>query len=158
MHEMDVINKILSGETEAYAELVRQYHSKVIRLCHLMLRNETEAQDAAQDTYVNLAKNSKKLEEVRNLKYYVTTVATNICFNILKREKRRKHLPLYESDAVCHAKPIDSAINNESIAKLSDAINYLPNEYRIVVTLRYLQQLDFKTIANQNNVRSAAKY
>lgn len=48
----DLIQRILAGDTQAYAELVRRYQHMVYTVCHRVLRNAEDAEEATQDTFV----------------------------------------------------------------------------------------------------------
>jgi RNA polymerase sigma-70 factor (ECF subfamily) len=67
--------------------LYRKYGPMVIRRCRALLRNEEMAIDAAQDTFVKLLRYEKKLcqSAPSSLLY---RIATNVCLNLLRKEKR----------------------------------------------------------------------
>lgn len=128
-------------------EEILQLMPNIFRLCYRIVKDKSHAQDAAHETFLALASHNKS-DQIENLNLYASQVAVNICINILKREKTRKHLPIYEQDAVSNQiGPIDSAINNESIELMSNSIDKLQEEYRIVISLRYLQELDYESIS-----------
>ncbi len=68
-------------------ELYRKYGPMVMRRCRFLLKNEEKALDAMQDVFVNLISNSGKIEFTypSSLLY---RIATNVCLNIIRSEKR----------------------------------------------------------------------
>lgn len=68
-------------------ELYKKYGPMVLRRCRFLLKNEEQAFDAMQDVFVNLISNSDKIENTypSSLLY---RIATNICLNIIRSEKR----------------------------------------------------------------------
>ncbi len=68
-------------------ELYKKYGPMVLRRCRFLLKNEEQALDAMQDVFVNLISNSEKLNIIypSSLLY---RIATNICLNIIRSEKR----------------------------------------------------------------------
>jgi len=67
-------------------ECYKKYAPMVFRRCSFLLRNEDEALDAAQDVFVNLMRNHKKLHG-QFLSSLLYTIATNVCLNRLRRRK-----------------------------------------------------------------------
>jgi len=67
-------------------ECYKKYAPMVFRRCSFLLKNEEEALDAAQDVFVNLLRNSKRLHD-QFLSSLLYTIATNICLNRLRRRK-----------------------------------------------------------------------
>ncbi len=50
--DADCARRILAGDRQVYAEIVRRHQGKVLRLCSSLLKNETDAQDAAQEVFI----------------------------------------------------------------------------------------------------------
>ena len=71
-------------DVEAY---YRQYGPMVLRRCRALLRNEQEALDAMQDTFVQLIRNNERLED-KAPSSLLYRIATNVCLNRIRTHKR----------------------------------------------------------------------
>ena len=69
-------------------EIYRKYGPMVLRRCRYLLKNEQKALDAMQDTFVNVLRYRKRLYTAA-LSSLLYRIATNVCLNILRLEKRR---------------------------------------------------------------------
>lgn len=118
----------------------------IYRLCFRIVKDRTAAEEASHEVYIAIS--NRKQKDIENLKFYASAAAVNTCLNIIKKEKKTVHLPLFKSDAISDdQQPLDFIITNEQLKKLSEKIDKLPDDYRIVITLRYLQDFDFAEIA-----------
>ena len=85
--EEAVVREWAAGNALAGELVVRRYTPFVYNLCLRMLRNEHAAEDATQDTFVNALRSRHKLPAVRDLKRWLCTIATNVCLNLLRRDR-----------------------------------------------------------------------
>ena len=72
--------------------LYRQYGPMVLRRCRALLRNEQEALDAMQDTFVQLIRNKERLED-RAPSSLLYRIATNVCLNKIRTRRRHPESP-----------------------------------------------------------------
>lgn len=83
------------GEREtAFAEVVRRYERRVFGICLRQLGNRTDAEDAAQDTFVHLARRAQQFRGDSRWSTFVYRVAVNACRDLQRREGRRPHVPV----------------------------------------------------------------
>lgn len=68
-------------------ELYRKYGPMVLRRCRSLLKREDLALDALQDVIVQVLRNQNRLQD-RGLSSLLYTIATNVCLNVLRRERR----------------------------------------------------------------------
>ena len=69
-------------------ELYKKYGPMVLRRCRYLLKNEEKALDAMQDVFVNLISNCEKIENTY-MSSLLYRIATNVCLNIIRDEKKR---------------------------------------------------------------------
>lgn len=74
--------------------LYRRYAPMVMRRCRFLLKDEDEAADAMQETFIRLMRVSSVKEEGASSFIYV--IATNVCFSLIKKNGKRPHIPLEE--------------------------------------------------------------
>lgn len=75
-----------TGDTEAFTELYRMTNNRVYFICLSLLKNEYDAKDAVQDTYLTAYKNIRQLAEPNKFQAWIERIAANRCKNILKRK------------------------------------------------------------------------
>ncbi len=93
MNEKDCIAHILSGDTEAYRELVDRYQTGLIIHCENILKNRQEGEDIAQDAFIKAYKNLKNFSANKaSFSTWLYRIATNLCIDTLRRNKRKVHV------------------------------------------------------------------
>ncbi len=118
--------------------VVHTYGNILYRLCLVMLGNESDAEDAAQETFIKYMQKAPHFKESEHEKAWLITVATNRCRDMLRFRKRHPQIDpelLQESSATS----FDSGI--------LDALMTLPEKFRLVLTLYYVEEYRIEDIA-----------
>lgn len=149
-----IIRRVRSGERDAYAELVRQYHARVIGLCRSLLGNTHDAEDAAQEAFFKAYEALDSFRENASFYTWIYRIASNYCLSLLRTKARR---PSQSLDALLETKkaeltrffaavpdPRSAFEARELLDKVLSAIR--PN-YRLVLTLREQDGLSYEEIA-----------
>ena len=154
MNDKELIQLILSGQTEAYADLIRQYHKKVMGYCLSMLSNFTDAEEAAQDIFVKAYQSLNRFKGNSSFSTWLYRITTNHCLDILRKRNRRKTVSLEalveaEGDAIerlfATDAPAASALENRDL--INKILSTLPEDYRVILTLREADGLEYLEIA-----------
>lgn len=119
--------------------LVFSYSNMLFKLCFTMLGNNADAEDAVSDVIVKYITNSPAFTDEEHKKAWLIKVATNICKDILRFNKRRNYINIDDVQEYCKT--------NESIDIVSDILQ-LPEKYRSVIYLYYIEGYKTKDIAN----------
>src|SRR5271167_4142440 len=85
--EKALISRILAGETDLYHELIRPYERMVYLTIFTMLRNETDAEDGAQDTLINAYRSLKNFRGEAKFSTWLVTIAMNEGRRRLRKSK-----------------------------------------------------------------------
>ncbi|MBR4291914.1 MAG: RNA polymerase sigma factor [Oscillospiraceae bacterium] len=117
---------------------IEQYVDMLYRLCVIILKNESDAEDAVQETVLKLYRKSPSFQDEEHKKAWLIRVATNQCRDLLRF---RLHHPQLEEEQLekIGTEPPDSGI--------LEALSELPEKYRIVLTLYYVEECSIKEIA-----------
>ncbi len=75
------------GDAEAFARLVEYYQSPVYNLCHRMLGNAGEAEDAAQETFLRAYKNILRFDDTRPFATWLLSIAAHYCIDQLRKRR-----------------------------------------------------------------------
>lgn len=123
------------GEIE---RIVDEYASELFRLCIVMLKNTHDAEDAVQDTLLSYLQHAPEFESRESERSWLLTVAANRCRDSLRRAKRH---PSVSMDELTELGATDEH------ALVLDALMALPEKFRLVLTLHYVEGYSTSEIA-----------
>jgi RNA polymerase sigma-70 factor, ECF subfamily len=136
---------------EAFDLLVAQFREKVFRLAFSLLHNETQAEDAAQEVFLKIWKALPACRADSSLSSWVYTITRNTCLTELKKRSTHAtvslHDPVFEdaADRLPALQTIDPASGVE--LDIQTMLAQLPEKYRQVITLFYLEQKAYEETA-----------
>lgn len=145
------VRRAQQGEVDAFCRLVEAYQVPVFNLCRRMLRDDLEAEDAAQESFLRAHRALKRYDPKRPFGTWLLSIASHRCIDILRH--RRRH-PQPDSQPVLERNDADPSEGPEERlvrAQRRDAIDGLtqalaPQE-RAVIVLRYWYDLSYEEIA-----------
>jgi RNA polymerase sigma-70 factor (ECF subfamily) len=136
---------------EAFELVLERYQDKVFRLSLTMMRNETQAQDTTQDVFVRIWKGLPGYNADAALSTWIYTITRNTCLSELKKRSGRPTVSLQEPEleAVADRIPALHAADPEPGREMDVAamLLELPENYRRVITLFYLEQKSYADVA-----------
>ena len=118
--------------------IIERYGDLLYRLCILMLKNESDAEDVIQETLIKFYRKAPVFENADHEKAWLIRVATNECRDLLRFRVRH---PLAEVEQIMVASE-DSADSG-----ILEALASLPEKYRLVLTLYYIEDCPIVDIA-----------
>jgi RNA polymerase sigma-70 factor (ECF subfamily) len=132
------------GDQLAFAEIVRQHQGMVFSLACYFLRDRWLAEELAQEVFLNLHQNLSAIKSPAHLTFWLRKVTSHRCIDQARRQKARPQVSL---DDV----PEPVADTSEGDFMLSDmlrrVVDTLPEKARMVVVLRYQEDLEPAEIA-----------
>jgi RNA polymerase sigma-70 factor (ECF subfamily) len=134
----------LKDDPERFAELVREHQAMVFSMACRYLRNRALAEEIAQDVFLQLYRKLPGLESPDHVLHWLRWVTAHRLIDHSRQEKRRPQSPL--EDAPEPAAAIDSSDPLLS-DMLRDLVASLPENARVVMILRYQEDLDPMDIA-----------
>jgi RNA polymerase sigma-70 factor (ECF subfamily) len=141
----------LRGDQRAFSHLVDAYKAPVYNLCYRMLGNASEAEDAAQETFVRVYTHLGAYDPQLKLSSWVLSVASHYCIDRLRR--RRINWLSLDSFLQTHQLASDTVqaeqtmVEREACAEIRGLLQSLPADYRLVIALRYWQDLSYAEMA-----------
>ena len=149
-----VIRRVLAGDSNAYAELVRAYETRVRGYCRAMLRNAADADDAAQDVFLKAYQSLGRFRGEAAFSTWLYRIAANQCLDILRRSARR---PTESWDAMVEregdraeallASSDDTPLAGPDLEFVHALLDELPARSREVLVLRGVQGLSYEELA-----------
>ena len=153
--ERAVIERVLSGDAEAFEPLVREHQTNVYRLALRLLGNEADAADAAQDAFVKAYTSLGSFRGESRFGVWLYRLTNNVCIDYLRR--RRESVPLQtESDDGDETElplpderysPEKLAERAEDVRAVRAAMAALPPDCREILTLREIGGLSYEELA-----------
>ena len=146
--DLEIIQRINEGDIKLFEILIRRYDPFLYKIGRTYRYNHESTEDLMQDTYINAYTNLKKFEHRSSFKTWLTRIMLNQCYQ--KRHKLSFQNEIIGDDVQNEKSSIlfHHSTNNEKIAMnkelgrvLENAIHEIPEEYRIVFSLRELNGL-----------------
>lgn len=151
------INQVIKGDHNAFGEIVEIYKDKVFQICFRMLGNRQEAEDLAQEAFVRAYVNIRSFNITMKFSTWLYRIATNLCIDRLRKKKPDYYLDaevagteglnMYSQIASDMAKPEEEVESLELQETIQVEIMKLPEKYRSVIVLRYIEELSLKEIS-----------
>jgi len=157
-----IIDKILKGDTNAFAVLVDSYKDLVFTLALRMVKNREEAEEVSQDTFIKAFKSLDKFKGKSKFSTWIYRVAYNTCLDRLKKIKREYNVVAIDEFTEHQVKTLDNALDrmeqDEHKQKIQECLQLLPNDDSFLLTLYYFEELSLEEISKvvgltANNVK-----
>jgi RNA polymerase sigma-70 factor (ECF subfamily) len=144
----DLLSRARTGETSAFADLVRVHQRSVFGLALRMLSDWQRAEDLAQEVFLQLHRNLADLQSAAHLSFWLRKVTVNRAIDRLRREPRLELVPLEQADIPAADPEGDPLLQR----RLRALVASLAPDARAVVLLRYQEDLDPVEIARTLNM------
>lgn len=135
---------------EAFELVLERFKDKVFRLSFAMLRDESQAEDMTQDVFMRVWKALPGYTGAASVSTWIYTITRNACLTELKRRQNRPTVSLQapELESVLDGIPALQTTDPEGGAELDAHVLLarLPEKYRRVVTLFYLEQKSYEEV------------
>lgn len=152
---VDPDNKLISaaqnGDSQALEILLKNHYEKIWGICKRLMINDQDALDATQESLIAIATRINKFERRSKFSTWLYRVTTNICFDELRKKSRT---PIPDSESGQLEISIDPSFENQIDDKLliNEVLNLLPNEFKTVLVLRDLCDLNYDEISEILNI------
>jgi RNA polymerase sigma-70 factor, ECF subfamily len=156
--DKDFLGRLKAGDEAAFRRLVESYQDKVIGTCFRFLHNREDAEDAAQDVFVEVHQSLSAFREEAELSTWIYRIAVTKSLDILRKRKRKKRFDAVRQTLGLAVEPeeIPAPADNEPARALEirersrilrEAIEALAENQKAAITLSRYEGLDNKSIA-----------
>lgn len=151
--------RVKQGDTTAFEELVEKYKQPVMNLVYRTLPDATEAEDLAQNVFIQVFKSAHRYEASAKFSTWLFTIARNLCLNEIRRRSRHPADSLDETFADNDEQPIrqpeetrvftppEAALQGELEAKVEEALGELPEKQRTAILMCRGDEFSYEDIA-----------
>jgi RNA polymerase sigma-70 factor (ECF subfamily) len=140
----DIPNPAALVQTADFAALVREHQSMVFSLAHHFLRDRAAAEELAQDVFLQLYRHLGELQSPEHVVFWLRRVTANRCISEARRRHRHPEVPLDDAPEPQAPSPEADPLAGERVRRM---VASLPEKARLVVLLRYQEDLDPEDIA-----------
>ena len=165
MDDAELLESLLSGNESAFTELVRRYHSTLVKVARYYVASTASAEDVAQDTWIAVLRGIEKFEGRSSLKTWLLRICANRARTTGVKEHRSIPVDSNESGPSVSAHrfdqggfwsdppvpftdAIDTGLDNaQLLAAVREAIDTLGEPQQAVVTLRDVEGLSTQEVA-----------
>jgi RNA polymerase sigma-70 factor, ECF subfamily len=151
-----VVQRAQDNDAEALGEIYRRFVRRVFGLCRYMLGSRENAEDATSEVFMKLQRSIASYDGSIPFPRWLLRLASNQCIDVLRRRARgRKVMAEPEAGAEVidaassEPSPLGALIGKEERAKVRDAVERLPENYRVPLVLRYYSELTYDEIAHE---------
>ena len=159
MDEKDFINNLREGKRHAFEQLIEDYQDKIFGKCLSFVPNKEDAEDIAQEVFVEVFKSIRKFKGNSTLSTWIYRITTNKCLEFIRKKNTKKRFTFLQS-LFGNEIPLDKTSyftefkhpgilleNKEDAEVLYSAIDSLPEDQRVAFTLHKIEGLSYKEIS-----------
>ena len=165
MIESEIIDQLQQGSEAAFKELVENYQKMVINTCYGMIHNLEDAEDVAQDVFIEVFRSIKNFRSDSKISTWLYRIAINRSLNFIRDYRRKKWFHSIDN----HQKrpgenkwsglvtgkeenPDFGMEMSERAQMLFDSIGSLPKNQQVAFTLSKYEDLSYKEISEVMNL------
>lgn len=156
----DLVERIRAGESALFAEIVKRHTGRAYAIGLSMLRNEQDARDVVQETFLNAYRRLDSFRGDAPLGGWLARIATNNALMKLRTRRRKPESPLeikgpdFDGSGAHERQIVDwrpiaeqNALDAELGQRIRAAVDELPEKYRTVLLLADYREMSMKQIA-----------
>lgn len=148
MEDTELVRKMISGDMDAFDELMEKYRSPALRAAYLISGNLSDSEDIVQETFVACYLNRKRLKNPEAFKSWFYRMLSRIAWRICKKAGRETPTEeIVPQDAAAPGELLGSLVRKEEETLIWETVKTLPVKQRTVIVLYYYNQMSIKEIA-----------
>ena len=154
--DYDIIQRILSGERQAYAELVDRHKDKAMALSVRMLKNHHEAEEVLQDAFVRAFRALPSFEWKSNFSTWFYRIVFNLCSTALSKRGEQTLISIHDDEDDNRSLQISSTeeipdieLEQKELQQIIQMeIDKMSVEYSTILTLFVIQEMSYDEIVS----------
>ena len=149
--EREQYRAAIQGDREAFEMIIRTHSRTLFAIAYGILQSREEAEDVVQDSLVKAWKTRWRVRDPEKFPAWLATIARHRAHDLLRR---RRAIPLPpETIEIIETEAIDPTALDQ---QLHSALATLPELHRAALTLRYFEEMDYRTIENTLGLTNGA--
>jgi RNA polymerase sigma-70 factor (ECF subfamily) len=150
-----IIQRCLSGDQDAWVQIVRQHWRKVFNIAYKFTGKHDEAEDLTQDVFLKIFKSLDTFDRRANFQTWLVSVSRNLCIDHYRSVRKERETIDRDVDpgdltpAAPTVSPVAALEQADRVSLLKKALANLPPTLRSAVLLRDIQELSYQEIADK---------
>jgi RNA polymerase sigma-70 factor (ECF subfamily) len=145
--DAELLARVVGGDHDAFNQIMRNNEDRVFSVCLRIMGNREQALDATQETFLTAFRKADQFQGNSALATWLYRIAVNTCYDILRKQKRRKTDPIPD-----HLDPADFSAEEavESAAlrpEIELALQAIPPDFRSAVILSDIEGMGLPEVA-----------
>ncbi len=151
-NERDLVLQCQAGDRQAFNRLVMRYQNLIYTFLRRMAPKWNDIDDLAQEVFVKMFHSIRSLNDAAQFKSWLYRIAVTVYLDEYRRWKKRQSRFVSDEEALRthvaeHGNPKQAVEQKELQQSIQEALNKLPEEYRMAVVLREIHELSYEEIA-----------
>lgn len=150
-----LIKKAQQGNEEAFRIIVETYQRYVFSVCLSVLKDIHEAENASQESFLKLY-GSLKYYQFKGFKSYIGRIALNTSIDIKRKSSKVVEVSFSDGinnmESLEHISPQEGLINREERENILRLYGSLPEIYRRIVGMYYIEEMSYQSIAAKEGI------
>ena len=153
----EVLAQVRAGDSNAWGELYRQFGPAIFRFCRRALPTREDAEDATTEVFMKVRQKLGTYDSSRPFTAWLYKVASNHCWDLLRRRRIRQDLETGELETLPLEHPDPSQLERIQLQhtnkEVRAGLSKLPDRARMALVLRYYADMSYDEIAQTLGVR-----
>lgn len=159
MSDTEIIEQLKQGSERAFKKLVDKHQKLVVNTCYGLVHNREDAEDIAQEVFVEVYRNIDKFRADAKLSTWLYRIAVNRSLNHIRNNKKHRWFSAVKDEVAAKNRellqvrtsktdePEYDLENKQRAIILKEAINSLPKNQKVAFTLSKYEELSYQEIA-----------
>ncbi|AEG59648.1 RNA polymerase sigma factor [Desulforamulus ruminis] len=151
-----LVEQSKKGDRNAFEHLVQMYENKVYTIAYRLMGNHADASDLAQEAFIKIYQALPNFRGDASFSTWIYHITVNVCRDELRKKQRRPTVSLDDSPNQGNTTyelrsngptPEEALDRNETQVMVQQCLSTLPDDYRIILVMREIQELSYDEIA-----------
>jgi RNA polymerase sigma-70 factor (ECF subfamily) len=155
--DIELINRALSGDQQAYCDILKRYRAPLYNLLYRMVRDKMETEDLVQEAFIKAFGSLDTFNDEYAFSTWLYKIAINNCIDHFRKRKLKTFSldkPIDSQDGEIRREfpdatyqPDKALLSKEKDKLIEEAIQSLPEKYRISIVLRHSEDKSYEEIS-----------
>jgi RNA polymerase sigma-70 factor (ECF subfamily) len=151
-----LVERVQSGDREAFVALTQQYQQKVFQLAYSYFRNKEDAMDVVQETFLRFYQKAHMFEKGKSFQNWLLQMAKNICIDYYRKHHKKNNELRRDEDIEEMNHPSHNSSHHDPSSDLKEifsrCLEKLSDKQRMIFVMKHYNHLHYREIAQILNI------